>query len=91
MSQYTDTGQDTPPRHSIQTQGMTPPPVTVYRHRADIFLCFSFLRGHPTEDTTIHIYVLSMTRLRNNFSEFFHITIKGSTEMLLWWHKVKCL
>ena len=28
------TGHDTPPRHSIQTQGMAPHPVTVYRHRA---------------------------------------------------------
>ena len=34
LSQYTDTGHDTPPRHSIQTQGMTPHLVTVYRHRA---------------------------------------------------------
>ena len=32
-SQYTDTGHDTPPSHSIQTQDMTPYPVTVYRHR----------------------------------------------------------
>ena len=32
-SQYTDTGHDTPPRHSIKTQDMTPHPVTVYRHR----------------------------------------------------------
>ena len=42
QSQYTDTGHDTPPSHSIQTQDMTPhpsqytdtghdtPPVTVY-------------------------------------------------------------
>ena len=28
-----DTGHGTPPRHSIQTQDMTPHPVTVYRHR----------------------------------------------------------
>ena len=32
-SQYTDTGNDTTPLHSIQTQGMTPHPITVYRHR----------------------------------------------------------
>ena len=32
-SQYTDTGHDTPPRHSIQTQDMAPHLVTVYRHR----------------------------------------------------------
>ena len=32
-SHYTDTGHDTPPRHIIQTQDMTPHPVTVYRHR----------------------------------------------------------
>ena len=32
-SQYTDTGHDTPPRHSIQTQDMTPHLITVYRHR----------------------------------------------------------
>ena len=32
-SQYTDTGHDTPPRHSIQTQDMTPRPVTVYRYK----------------------------------------------------------
>ena len=28
-----DTGHDTPPCHTIQTQDMTPHPVTVYRHR----------------------------------------------------------
>ena len=31
-----DTGHDTPPRHSIQTQDMTPHPVTVYRHGAAV-------------------------------------------------------
>ena len=31
--QYTDTGHDIPPRHSIQTQDMTSHPATVYRHR----------------------------------------------------------
>ena len=30
----TDTGHNTPSHHSIQTQGMTPHPITVYRHRA---------------------------------------------------------
>ena len=32
-SQYTDTRHNTPSCHSIQTQDMTPHPVTVYRHR----------------------------------------------------------
>ena len=34
-SHYTDTKHDTPSRYSIQTQDMTPHPVTVYRHSAD--------------------------------------------------------
>ena len=42
-SQYTDTGHDTPPRHSIQTQDTTPQPVTVYRHRADLSLCYPMM------------------------------------------------
>ena len=39
-SQLTDTGRDTPPSHSIQTQDITPNPVTVNRHMADLSLWY---------------------------------------------------
>ena len=32
QSQYTDTCHDTPHRHSLQAQGMTPHPIIVYEH-----------------------------------------------------------
>ena len=50
LSQYTETGHDITPCHSIQTQDMTSHPVTVYNTGHDITPCHSI----QTQDMTSH-------------------------------------
>ena len=48
-----------------QTQDMTSHPVTVYRHGADLSLCYSVLWNVTLEYTTIYFNVLGQTRSGN--------------------------
>ena len=45
-----------------QTQDMTPHPVTVYRHRADLSLCYPLMWNVTLEYTASHFNVLGKTR-----------------------------
>ena len=45
-----------------QTQDMTPNPITVYRHRVDLLLCYSLMWNVTLEYTTINFNVLGKTR-----------------------------
>ena len=48
-----------------QTQYMTPHPVTVYRHRADLSLCYTMMWNVTLKYKTTHFNVLSQTRSGN--------------------------
>ena len=48
-----------------QTQDMTPHPVTVYRHGADLLLCYPLMWNVTLEYTATHFIVLGKTRLGN--------------------------
>ena len=49
-----------------QTQDMTPHPVTVYRHRADLLVCYPLMRNVKLEYTATHFNVLGLTRYVKN-------------------------
>ena len=49
----------------LQTQDMTPHPVTVYRHRVDLSLCYPFMWNVKLEYTATHLNVLGKTRPKN--------------------------
>ena len=55
-----------------QTRDMTPHPVTVYRHGADLSLCYPFMWNVTLEYTATHVIVLGGTR-PGNASPTFHI------------------
>ena len=44
-----------------QTQDMTPHPVTVYRHGADLLLCYPLMWNVTLEYTATHFNVLGKT------------------------------
>ena len=44
-----------------QTQDMIPNPVTVYKHRADLSLCYPLMWNVTLEDTATHFNVLGQT------------------------------
>ena len=48
-----------------QTQDTTPHPVTVYRHRADLSLCYPLMWNVTLEYTATHFNVLGETRPGN--------------------------
>ena len=52
-------------------QDMTSHPVTVYRHRANLSLCYPFMWNVTLEYTTTHFNVLGQTRFGNP-SPTFH-------------------
>ena len=54
-----------------QIQNMTPHPVTVYRHGADLSLCYPLMWNVTLEYTTTHCNVLGQTR-QGNPSPTFH-------------------
>ena len=54
-----------------QTQDMTPHPVTVYTHRADLSLCYPLMWNTTLEYTITHCNVLGQTQLLNP-SPIFH-------------------
>ena len=53
------------------TQGITPHSVTVYRHRADLSLCYPFLWNIVLENTATHFNVLGQIK-QGNPSPTFH-------------------
>ena len=103
LSQYTDTGHDTPPRHSIQTQDMTPhpsqytdtghdtPPVTVYRHGADLSVWYPLMWNVTLEYTTTHPDVLGQTQSGNPSPTFQTHQQTCTFMMLLLWQSVRSL
>ena len=67
-----------------QTQDMTPHPDTVYRHGADLSLCYPFMWNVTLEYTATHFNVLGETR-PGNPSPTFHTQQRTLNLMLLWW------
>ena len=65
-----------------QTQDRTPHPVTVYRHRADLSLCFPLIWNVTLEYTTTHLNVLGQTR-SGNPSPTFHTPQQTLIVMML--------
>ena len=53
-----------------QTQDTTPHPVTVYRHGADLSLCYPLMWNVTLEYTATHFNVLGETRLGNPSTTF---------------------
>ena len=70
-----------------QTQDMTTHPVTVYRHRADLSLCYPFMWNVTLEYTATHFNVLGET-WPGNPSPTFHTHQRTLNLMLLWWSTV---
>ena len=68
----------------LQTQGMTPHPITLYRHRADQSFCYSLMQNVTLEYPTTHFNVLGQTRLENS-SPTFHIHQRTFHLMMLLW------
>ena len=66
-----------------QTQDMTPHPVTVYRHGADLSLCYPLMCNVTMEYTATHVNVLGETR-PGNPSPTFH-THQRMLNLMLWW------
>ena len=67
-----------------QTQDMTTQPVTVYRHGADLSLCYPLMWNVTLEYTITHFNVLGETRPENP-SPTFHTHQRTLNLMLLWW------
>ena len=67
-----------------QTQDMTPHPVTVYRHGADLSLCYTLMWNVTLEYTATQFNVLGETR-PGNPSPTFHTHQRTLNLMLLWW------
>ena len=51
-----------------QTQDMTPHPVTVYRHRADLAMYYPLMCNVTPEATNFYIIVVGLTQPRNPFT-----------------------
>ena len=67
-----------------QTQDMTPNPVTVYRHGADLSLSYPLMWNITLEYTATHFNVLGETR-PGNPSPTFHTQQRTLNLMLFWW------
>ena len=70
-----------------QTQDTTPHPVTVYRHGADLSLCYPLMWNVTLEYTATHFNVLGETR-PGNPSPTFHTHQRTLNLMLSWWSTV---
>ena len=70
-----------------QTQDTTPHPVTVYRHGADLSLCYPLMWNVTLEYTATHFNVLGETR-PGNPSPTFHTYQRTLNLMLSWWSTV---
>ena len=70
-----------------QTQDTTPHPVTVYRHGADMSLCYPFMWNVTLEYTATHFNVLGVTR-PGNPSPTFHTHQRTLNFMLSLWSTV---
>ena len=57
-----------------QTQGMTPHPVTVYRHRANLS-CYQWMWNITLEYTTSHLNVLGQTPIGKSFLDLPHTPV----------------
>ena len=67
---------------SCQTQDTIPHPVTVYRHRADLSLCYPLMWNVTLEYTSTHFNILGQT-LSGNPSATFHSHQRKLTLMML--------
>ena len=63
---------------------MTPYPITVYRHGADLSLCYPLMWNVTLEYTATHFNVLGET-WPGNPSPTFHTQQRTLNFMLLWW------
>ena len=70
-----------------QTQDTTPHPVTVYRHGANLSLCYPSMWNVTLEYTATHFNVLGETR-PGNPSSTFHTHQRTFNLMLSWWSTV---
>ena len=70
-----------------QTQDMTPHPVTVYRHGANLSLCYPSMWNVTLEYTATHFNVLGEIR-PGNPSPTFHTHQRTFNLMLSWWSTV---
>ena len=70
-----------------QTQDMTPHPVTVYIHAADLSLCYPLMWNVTLEYTATHFNVLGETR-PGNLSPTFHTHQRTLNLILSWWSPV---
>ena len=70
-----------------QTQDTTPHPVTVYRHGANLSLCYPFMWNVTLEYTATHFNVLGET-WPGNPSPTFHTHQRTFNLMLSWWSTV---
>ena len=70
-----------------QTQDTTPHPVTVYRHGANLSLCYPSMWNVTLEYTATHFNVLGETR-PGNPSPTFHTHQRTLNLMLSWWSTV---
>ena len=74
----TDLGHDTPPCHSI------------YRHRADLSLCYPLMWNFTLEYTN-HFNILGQTRSGRTFLTFHTHQRTLNFMMLIWWWSVRSL
>ena len=70
-----------------QTQNTTPHPVTVYRHGANLSLCYPSMWNVTLEYTATHFNVLGETQ-PGNPSPTFHTHQRTFNLMLSWWSTV---
>ena len=70
-----------------QTQDTTPHPVTVYRHGANLSLCYPLMWNVTLEYTATHFNVLGETRWGNP-SPTFHTHQQTLNLMMSWWSTV---
>ena len=68
-----------------QSDDMTTHPVTVYRHRTDLSLCYPLMWNITLEYTATHFNVLGKTRLGNP-SPIIHTHQRTpNAQLLVWW------
>ena len=73
----------------LQTQDMTPYPVTVFRHRADLSQCYPLMWNVTLEYTTTYFNVLGQTRSGNASTTFHTHQRTLNFMMLIWWLSVR--
>ena len=66
-----------------QIQAMTPHPVTVYRHRADLSLCYPLMWNVTLEYTATQFNVFGKTRLGNPSRPSTHISERSTNSGLV--------